>query len=1047
MQKTDHLTKRFLAISRSLLILLLVSLTVDDRVAIAEQFKFNGHTFTLPEGFTIEQVAGPPLVDRPISADFDEQGRLYVSDSSGSNDKVEVQLEKRPHQILCLEDTDSDGHFDKRTVFANRMMFPEGVLWHQGSLYVTAPPEIWKLTDTDGDGVADQREVWLDAKTLTGCANDLHGPFLGPDGWIYWCKGAFAEQTHPQPGRPPLVTKASHIFRRHPTGGTVESVMTGGMDNPVEVVFTPGGERIFSTTFLQQPAGGFRDGLIHAIYGGVYGKDHNVLDNHPRTGALMPILKHLGAAAPCGLARLESTQLGGDYRDNVLACLFNMHKVTRHVLCPKGASFETSDEDFLVSDNLDFHPTAVIEDADGSVLVIDTGGWYKLCCPTSQLHKPDILGAIYRIRRTGSHQVTDPRALQSNWTSVTSENLADRLADQRPFVARRATAALAKRGGEVVPLLSKLLANSQSTQLRRNIVWSLTRIDAPSARAAVHVALSDPNETVRQAALHSISVYRDRAAETLLIKMLNTPSASNRRATAEALGRIGSPNSVQPLLAAFSEKTLQDRELDHSLIYALIEIANPQQTRLALAGNNPHSHRAALIALDQMRGGGLTPQEVLPLLESETSPLREIAWWIVGRHPEWASELVTAFEKAIQDSIVTSEALTRLSGRLERFTQYPGVQKVMAAALTDNSLEPETQEAVLNAMIFCRLKTMPTSWSEPLLKLLTSAGPEMREKAVKAVSKLSAGKPSPPIAKQLSAIVNDSNLPARIRLLALAALPETERNVKDFQLGFLSEHLDIEQSTSIRSLATDILLSTPLKPHELIVVADAAATTGPMELKRLMKLFANSRDPLVGSRLVDSLKKSTSVSSLSPEELRKSLAAFPKSILIKAQPLLARIESENRHKYQKLETILAKLEQGDIRRGQKVFHDSRVSCIACHAMGYLGGRVGPDLTRIGSIRSERDLLESVLFPSASFVRSFEPTLIVTVNGKVHSGIVTDETSEEVVLQLDAQKTLEISVSEIEEQVEGTISIMPDGLDKQLTQQQLVDLITFLKASK
>ncbi len=73
--------------------------------------------------------------------------------------------------------------------------------------------------------------------------------------------------------------------------------MTGGMDNPVDVVFTPGGERIFTTTFLVHPSEGQRDGLIHAIYGGVYGKDHDVINGHPRTGDLMPPLVHLGPAA------------------------------------------------------------------------------------------------------------------------------------------------------------------------------------------------------------------------------------------------------------------------------------------------------------------------------------------------------------------------------------------------------------------------------------------------------------------------------------------------------------------------------------------------------------------------------------------------------------------------------------------------------------------------------------------------------------------------------------------------------------------------------
>jgi glucose/arabinose dehydrogenase len=136
----------------------------------------SGQMFTVPPGFEVERVAGPPLVDRPIVADFDDEGRLYVADSSGSNDRVEKQLADRPHRIVRLEDTNGDGRFDVSVVFADRMMLPEGTMWFDGSLYVAAPPSIWKLTDTDGDGVADRREEWYKGETHTGCANDLHGP-------------------------------------------------------------------------------------------------------------------------------------------------------------------------------------------------------------------------------------------------------------------------------------------------------------------------------------------------------------------------------------------------------------------------------------------------------------------------------------------------------------------------------------------------------------------------------------------------------------------------------------------------------------------------------------------------------------------------------------------------------------------------------------------------------------------------------------------------------------------------------------------------------
>src|SRR5438552_11124625 len=107
-------------------------LLAGERLPEANNVELNGHVFTLPAGFTIELAAGPPLVNRPITADFDEEGRLYVSDSSGTNDKVQVQLEQKPHRVLRLSDTNGDGKFDSATVFADKLMFPEGTMWLDG---------------------------------------------------------------------------------------------------------------------------------------------------------------------------------------------------------------------------------------------------------------------------------------------------------------------------------------------------------------------------------------------------------------------------------------------------------------------------------------------------------------------------------------------------------------------------------------------------------------------------------------------------------------------------------------------------------------------------------------------------------------------------------------------------------------------------------------------------------------------------------------------------------------------------------------------------
>jgi len=198
---------------------------------------------------------------------------------------------------------------------------------------------------------------------------------------------------------------------------------------------------------------------------------------------LLSVLDELGAAAPCGITRLEDPSFREGEKDSFLACLFNMRKVTRHNLVPRDSTYSSETTDFLVSDNRDFHPTDVVEDADGSILVVDTGGWYKLCCPTSQLPKPDVLGAIYRLRRKDAPRVSDPRGLSIAWGKKNADLLCELLADPRPAVRRRAQRQLVHVGPSAVEALRGSVARSlQPLSHGREVVWTLSQIDSAPAR-------------------------------------------------------------------------------------------------------------------------------------------------------------------------------------------------------------------------------------------------------------------------------------------------------------------------------------------------------------------------------------------------------------------------------------------------------------------------------------------------------------------------------------------------------------------------------------
>lgn len=1007
--------------------------------APAAQFKIGAHTFTLPDGFEIELVAGTNLLLRPIEADFDEHGRLYVTESSGSNDNVQKQLAEKPHRVVRLEDTNADGRFDKALTFADKLMLPQGAMWRDGSLYVAAPPSIWKLTDTNNDGVADERLEWFKGETLTGCANDLHGPYEGPDGFIYWCKGAFAKQTYTLPNGKALTTRASHIFRARPDGTGVEPVMTGGIDNPVGLAWQPDGELFLSGTFFQHPAGGNRDGLIHVLYGGVYGKDHDVLEGHVRTGELLPMMTHLGPAAPAGLMCYESDVFGGEFQFNLFTACFNLHKVTRHVVEGHGATARTTDSDFLVSDNMDFHPTDVLEDADGSLIIIDTGGWYKLCCPTSQLHKPDVAGGIYRVRRRGAPKLNDPRGLAVAWSSASPQKLTELLQDNRPAVRTRAIRELGRRGDAAIPALKNAIEDRHRAL---PAVWALARTDSPRAREAVRAASNSEHGIARIAGMHMASVWRDDGALREAIAGLKSGSPHLARRAVEALGSFGDHRATAELLSATSH--LPDRAFEHALVYALIEIGDAAGVSAALRSDDPLKRRVALLALDQMPGGQLQPEQVLPLLSSTNALLKETAWWIALRHADWSEALAKFFEQHLQSVPAEPERRVELQQNLERLARTAAIQSVLARTLAQGS--PGARVIALRTLARSGVKDWPTNWIPALIECLGSADAHVVSNAVATVRAL----PSPKtdaeaLAIPLITIAERLDVPPDLRVAAAAAVPGGIQRLSEPLYSRLLGTMLLDPSSRVRMDAATALARARLSNARLGELAARARRIGPMELPHVLPAFSKSTNEAIGLRLLDSL--SAGKTAVRPDLLRSVLTNYPANVRQRAEEWLATFntdaESQNKH----LDELLKSLSGGDIRRGQALFNSARTACSTCHAIGYLGGNLGPDLTRIGQVRSERDLLEAIVYPNASFVRSYEPVVVVTTSGEEFSGVLRKDAPDEVVLATGPGAEQRFARRDIAELRPGTVSVMPSGLAEQLNQQELADLMAFLKATR
>src|SRR5690606_2743255 len=163
-----------------------------------------------------------------------------------------------------------------------------------------------------------------------------------------------------------------------------------------------------------------------------------------------------------------------------------------------------------------------------------------------------------------------------------------------------------------------------------------------------------------------------------------------------------------------------------------------------------------------------------------------------------------------------------------------------------------------------------------------------------------------------------------------------------------------------------------------------------------------------------------------------------------AEPVMEILRQQNAERHDQLHAVEEGLVKGDIGRGRDLFFGKAI-CSTCHTVGDEGQTFGPDLTTIGAIRSRHDLLEAIVFPSVSFAREYE-TFVVTTTDKTYTGILKEGLeSGIVVIEQAPGVVVRIPEDEILSMEAGEVSLMPAGLDRSLSNQELSDLIAFLEA--
>jgi putative heme-binding domain-containing protein len=249
----------------------------------------------------------------------------------------------------------------------------------------------------------------------------------------------------------------------------------------------------------------------------------------------------------------------------------------------------------------------------------------------------------------------------------------------------------------------------------------------------------------------------------------------------------------------------------------------------------------------------------------------------------------------------------------------------------------------------------------------------------------------------------------------------------------------------LRSPATQALAALPLTFGQAQRVLDSLESVYPSDLLPAITAIARVNDERLDRQLMNEIEKLPGIRSIAPEALLQLFGQRPAALRELAERAVATLRQPPAEIAAALDELAAQLPTGNPLDGMQVFRAAPAHCSVCHQVAYVGGMTGPDLSRIGAVRTRRELLEALAYPNLRLEQSYRSTKLATADGKTFHGLIEREDAESLDLVTGPDQRVRLAVADIEERSASDVSIMPSGLCDQLTRQQLADLLAFLES--